>query len=359
MSTNRRTFLKAGIAGVTGALAAPAVARAGETKELRMVTSWPKNLPGPGVSAERLARDIETLSGGTLKVRVYAAGELVAPLAVFDAVQNGTAEMAHTASLFWGGKMPAAALFTAGPYGLTPLEHRAWLEQGGGQQLWDELYGRFGIKPLMCGNTGPSMGGWFRKPVKSLDDLKGLKMRMPGLGGEILRRLGGTPVSLPPGEILTALQSGAIDATEFLGPFSDMALGFYKVAKVYHYPAFHEPNGAGELLVSRKVWDGLTADQRRAIEVACSAEAARTLAEHTWRNAEALKVLKEKHGVHVTAYPADVLAAARKAADEVLAELAAKDEMSGKIVKSWLAAREHLSPWNDVALRAFLDARVG
>ena len=359
MSTTRRTFLKAGMAGMAGGLTAPAIARAGQMKELRMVTSWPKNLPGPGVSAERLAKDIETLSGGTLKVKVYAAGELVAPLAVFDAVENGTADMAHTASLFWGGKMPAAALFTAGPYGLTPLEHRAWLEQGGGQQLWDELYGQFGIKPLMCGNTGPSMGGWFRKPIKSLDDLKGLKMRMPGLGGEILRRLGGTPVSLPPGEILTALQSGAIDATEFLGPFSDMGLGFYKVAKVYHYPAFHEPNGAGELLVSRKVWDALNNEQRRAIEVACSAEAARTLAEHTWRNAKALKVLKEKHGVRVTAYPADVLAAARKIADEVLADLAAKDALSGKIVTSWLAARDHLAPWNDVALRAFLNARLG
>ncbi len=359
MSTTRRTFLKAGMAGMAGGLTAPAIARAGQMKELRMVTSWPKNLPGPGVSAERLAKDIETLSGGTLKVKVYAAGELVAPLAVFDAVENGTADMAHTASLFWGGKMPAAALFTAGPYGLTPLEHRAWLEQGGGQQLWDELYGQFGIKPLMCGNTGPSMGGWFRKPIKSLDDLKGLKMRMPGLGGEILRRLGGTPVSLPPGEILTALQSGAIDATEFLGPFSDMGLGFYKVAKVYHYPAFHEPNGAGELLVSRKVWDALNNEQRRAIEVACSAEAARTLAEHTWRNAEALKALKEKHGVRVMAYPADVLAAARKIADDVLADLAAKDALSGKIVTSWLAARDHLAPWNDVALRAFLNARLG
>ncbi len=359
MNTNRRTFLKAGMAGMAGGLTAPAIARAGQMKELRMVTSWPKNLPGPGVSAERLAKDIETLSGGTLKVKIYAAGELVGALAVFDAVENGTADMAHTASLFWGGKMPAAALFTAGPYGLTPLEHRAWLAHGGGQQLWDELYGQFGIKPLMCGNTGPSMGGWFRKPIKSLDDLKGLKMRMPGLGGEILRRLGGTPVSLPPGEILTALQSGAIDATEFLGPFSDMAMGFYKVAKVYHYPAFHEPNGAGELLIARKVWDALNNEQRRAIEVACSAEAARSLAEHTWRNAEALKLLKEKHGVQVTAYPADVLAAARKAADEVLADLAAKDPLSGKIAQSWLAAREHLAPWNDVALRAFLDARVG
>ncbi len=358
---SRRALLKGAAAApvaATATLAAPHVARAEkQVRELKMVTSWPKNLPGPGVSAEILARDITRLSGGRLKVKVHAAGELVGGLAVFDAVQNGTAELAHTASLFWGGKMPAAALFTAGPFGLTPLEHRAWLENGDGQKLWDALYADFGIKPLMCGNTGPSMGGWFRNPVKSLDDLKGLKMRMPGLGGAILSRLGGTPVSMPPGEIQPALQSGAIDATEFLGPFSDMALGFYKVVKNYHYPAWHEPNGAGELLVSKKVWDALSDDEKRAIEVACSAEAARSLAEHTWRNAEALRTLKQKHGVNVLPWPADVVSAARKAADEVLAELAGKDAMSGKVVRSWLAARDHLAPWNDVALRAFFDAR--
>ena len=358
MTSDRRTFLKAGAAGLAGALAAPRVARADKAPlELKMVTSWPKNLPGPGVSAERLARDLARLSGGRLRVRVFAAGELVAPLAVFDAVQNGTADMAHTASLFWSGKMPAAALFTAGPFGLTPVEHRAWLEQGGGQALWDALYADFGIKPLACENMGPSMGGWFRKPVKSLDDLKGLKMRMPGLGGEILRRLGGTPVSLPPGEIAQALMSGAIDATEFLGPFSDMALGFYKVAKVYHHPGFHEPNGTGELLVSRKLWDGLDDELRRVIEVACSAEEARTLAEVGWRNAQALRTLKREHGVRVLPYPRDVLAAARKVADEVLAELAAKDALSGRIVASWLAARERLDPWAEVSLQSFLSAR--
>ena len=359
MRSDRRAFLKAVAAGATTAgLAAPHVVRAGtEVMELRMVTSWPKHLPGPGVSAERLARDMGTLSGGRLRVKVLAAGELVGALAVFDAVQGGTAEMAHTASLFWSGKMPAAPLFTAGPFGLTPLEHRAWLEQGGGQQLWDELYGSFGIKPFMCGNTGPSMGGWFRRPIRSLDDLKGLKMRMPGLGGEILRRLGGTPVSLPPGDIQQALMSGAIDATEFLGPFSDMALGFYKVVKVYHYPGFHEPNGAGELLIARKVWEKMNEELRRVIAVACSAEAARSLAEHTWRNARALKVLKEKHGVQVLPYPADVLRAARKVADEVLADLAARDAMSAKIVHSWLAARDHLAAWSDVSLQSFLAAR--
>ncbi len=357
-TTTRRQLLKAAGIATTATLAAPHVARAeARALEVKMVTSWPKNLPGPGVSAERLAKDITVLSGGRLKVKVYAAGELVGGLAVFDAVQNGTAEMAHTASLFWGGKMPVAALFTAGPFGLTPLEHRSWLENGGGQALWEELYAPFGIKPLMCGNTGPSMGGWFKRPIRSLDDMKGLKMRMPGLGGAILEKLGGTPVSMPPGEILTALQAGTIDATEFLGPFSDMALGFYKVAKVYHYPAYHEPNGAGELLISRKLWERLDADTRRAVEEACSAEAARSLAEHTWRNAEALRILQQKHGVQVLPYPQDVIAAARKAADEVLADLAAKDALSGRIVKSWLAARDHLAPWNDVSLRAFFAAR--
>lgn len=362
MRSNRRAFLKGTAAGVAaagvGALAAPQVARAErKVMELKMVTSWPKNLPGPGVSAERLARDMATLSGGRLRVKVLAAGELVGALAVFDAVQSGTADMAHTASLFWSGKMPAAPLFTAGPFGLTPLEHRAWLEQGGGQQLWDELYGQFGIKPFMCGNTGPSMGGWFRKPIRSLDDLKGLKIRMPGLGGEILRRLGATPVSLPPGEIQQALMSGAIDASEFLGPFSDMALGFYKVVKVYHYPGFHEPNGAGELLIARRVWEKMDEELRRVIVVACSAEAARSLAEHTWRNAQALKMLQEKHGVRVLPYPKDVLRAARKVADEVLAELAARDAMSARIVHSWLVARGHLAAWSDISLRSFLAAR--
>ncbi len=358
MKATRRGFLAAAAAMAgTGLTSAPAIATAPK-RELRMVTSWPKNMPGPGVSAERLAEEIGRLSGGRLKIRVHAAGELVPPLAVFDAVQNGTAEMAHTASLFWSGKMPAAALFTAAPYGLSPVEHQAWLENGGGQALWEELYAPFGIRPLLAGNTGPSMGGWFRRPIRSLDDFRGLKMRMPGLGGEIIRRMGATPVTLPPGEILPALQAGTIDATEFLGPFGDMALGFYKVVKTYHYPAFHEPNGAGELLVSRKLWENLEPDLKLAIEVACRSEAARTLAEHSWRNGTALDVLRAKHGVQVIPYPADVLAMAKRIADEVMAELADRDAITRRIVESMLAARRHLSDWSDMSTRAFLQARI-
>ncbi len=336
---------------------APAVHTAPHVR-LRMVTSWPKNMPGPGQAAERLARTLKTLTNGRLEIRVHAAGELVAPLAVFDAVQGGTAEMAHTASLFWAGKMPAAPLFTAGPFGLLPHEHRAWLEQGGGQALWERLYADFGIQPLLVGNTGPSMGGWFRRPVRSLADLKGLKMRMPGLGGRILERLGGTPVTLAPGDILPALQSGAIDATEFLGPFSDMAMGFYKVAKVYHYPAFHEPNGAGELLVSARVWRRLDDELKSAVRQVCAAEAARTLAEHDWRNATALERLKKEHGVQVRPWPAEVLAAARRASREVYAELAARDAETRAVVESFLAARDHLNAWAGTSRHAFLGARL-
>ena len=354
--TDRRKFLAA--AGVLAATALPAPAIATEKRHrVRMVTSWPKNMPGPGISAELLAAHVRTLSGGRLEVKVHAVGELVSALGVFDAVAGGAVEMAHTASLFWGGKLPAAPLFTAGPFGLPPVEHAAWLDNGGGQTLWEELYAPFGVMPMMAGNTGPSMGGWFRKAVLTTEDFKGVKMRMPGLGGEIIRRLGATPVTLPPGEILPALLSGTIDAAEFLGPFSDMAMGFHKVAKVYHYPAFHEPNGAGELIVSKAFWNSLDDDLKKVIRIAARSEAQRTFAEHTWRNARALRQLQKDHGVQVLPYPHALLAQARQVADEVLANLAAKDSMSRRIVESWQAARSHLAQWSDISQRAFLAAR--
>ncbi|MEZ5840719.1 MAG: TRAP transporter substrate-binding protein [Hyphomicrobiales bacterium] len=218
---------------------------------------------------------------------------------MFDAVATGTAEIAHTASFFWQGKVPAAAFFTAVPFGLTPLEHMAWIEAGGGQQIWDDLYRPFGVKPFMAGNTGFQMGGWYRKEINGLDDIKGLKIRMPGLGGEVLRRLGATPVSLPPGEILPALQSGVVDATEFLGPFSDIAMGFYKVAPFYYWPGFHEPNGTGEAVVSLKALEALPDDLKAIVATATSVESATSLAEAEWENGAALARLIDEHGVEL------------------------------------------------------------
>ncbi|MGE0845781.1 MAG: TRAP transporter substrate-binding protein, partial [Flavobacteriaceae bacterium] len=310
--TTRRTFIAAGAGGLAAGLAAPALAQ--QTHEWRMVTSWPKNLPGPGVTAERLARRIGEASGGRLRITVHAAGELVPPLEVFDAVATGTAEMAHTASFFWQGKVRAATFFTAAPFGLTAGEHQAWIDHGGGQAIWDELYAPFGIKPFMGGNTGMQMGGWFRREISSAEDFRGLKMRMPGLGGEVIRKLGATPVSIPPGEIFSALQSGVIDATEFLGPWSDTAMGFHKVAPYYYAPGFHEPNGTGELLISLNRFNALPEDLKRIVEHAAAAENAFALAESEWQNAAARKALVDEHGVKLRRFPDGLRAAARKAA---------------------------------------------
>ena len=225
----RRTFAVRGGTAAAATLAAPSLARA-QTKRWRMVTSWPKRLPGPGMSAERIAERIAALSGGRLQIAVSAAGEVVPAFEVLDAVGSGVAEMGHTAAFFWQGKQPAAVFYTTVPFGLTPNEHVAWVEAGGGQALWDELYRPFGVKPFMGGNTGVCMGGWFRRELNGADDVKGLKIRSLGLGGEVYRRLGATPQTTPPGEILTSLQSGVLDAAEFVGPGTDISLGLYRVA---------------------------------------------------------------------------------------------------------------------------------
>ena len=352
----RRSLVRGGAIGVAGALAAPSIARA-QSKRWRMVTSWPKRLPGPGMSAERVAERIRTLSNGRIDITVYAAGELVPAFGVLDAVGNGVAEIGHTASFYWQGKMPAAAFFTTVPFGLTPGEHVAWVEAGGGQALWDELYAPFGVKPFMGGNTGVCMGGWFRRELKSLADLRGLKLRSLGLGGEIYRRLGATPQTTPPAEILTSLQSGVLDAAEFVGPGTDIALGLYRVAPFYYYPGFNKPNGTGECIVSLKEWNALDAELKAIVAHACAAEANYALAEMERLNAEALKTLTGEHNVKLVAFPGDLVAAARKEADGVLREVAARDAISGKVHGSYVAFRERTAPWSRVSIEAVLRAR--
>ena len=209
------------------------------------------------MSAERVAERIGALSGGRLQMTVSAAGEVVPAFEVLDAVGGGVADMGHTAAFYWQGKQPATNFFTTVPFGLIPNEHVAWIDAGGGQALWDELYAPFGVKPFMGGNTGVCMGGWFRHEINSADDVKGLKIRSLGLGGEVYRRLGATPQTTSPGEMLVSLQSGLIDAVEFVGPGTDIALGLYRVANFYYAPGFNKPNGTGECIVSLKAWHGL------------------------------------------------------------------------------------------------------
>ncbi len=338
-------------------LARPAIA-AGAV-EWRMVTSWPRNLPGPGVTAQRLADRIAAMSGGRLTVKLFAAGELTPALEVFDAVSAGTADAAHTASFYWQGRIPAAAFYTTVPFGLTPDEHRAWLTEGGGQGLWDEVYAPFGLKPFVGGNTGPSMGGWFKRRPEGLDTFRGLKIRVQGLGGEVFRRLGATPVSTPAGEILPALQSGVIDAVEFLGPSSDLALGLYRPAKFYVYPGFNKPNGGSEFLVSLKAWEALPDDLKAIVEHATAAEEARALAEIRRQNEGALAALTGEHGVTLAALPADVLAAARGHAADVLDELGAGDAAAARVLESYRGALERGARWSRVSVEAFLAAREG
>ncbi|MCX7295989.1 MAG: TRAP transporter substrate-binding protein [Hyphomicrobiales bacterium] len=354
--TTRRAFTRTAALAAAATLAAPAIATA-QTMKWRMVTSWPKRLPGPGLSAERVAERIRALSNGRLDIQVSAAGEVVPAFGVLEAVGNGVAEMGHTASFYWQGKMAAASFFTTVPFGLTPSEHTAWIEAGGGQALWDDLYRPFGVKPFMGGNTGVCMGGWFRRELKSLADVRGLKLRSLGLGGEVYRRLGATPQTTPPAEILTSLQSGVIDGAEFVGPGTDIALGLYRVAPFYYYPGFNKPNGTGECLVALKAWEALPADLKAIVAHACAAEANYALSEMERLNAQALAALIGDHGVKLVAFPDDVVAAARKEADAVLGELSARDAASAKVHASYADFRARVAQWSRVSIEAVLRAR--
>jgi TRAP-type mannitol/chloroaromatic compound transport system substrate-binding protein len=356
--SDRRALLRGGGLALLGAVAAPAVARA-QTLRWRMVTSWPKRLPGPGMSAERVAERISALSGGRLQITVQAAGEVVPAFEVLDAVGGSVAEMGHTAAFYWQGKQPAAAYYTTVPFGLTPMEHVAWVDAAGGQALWDELYAPFGVKPFMGGNTGVCMGGWFRRELKSLDDLKGLKVRSLGLGGEVYRRLGATPQTTPPGEILTSLQSGVLDGAEFVGPGTDIALGLYRVAPLYYGPGFNKPNGTGECLVNLKVWEGLAGDLKAIIAHACAAEASFALSEMERLNAQALAALTERNNVRLMSFSADIVGAARRQAADILAELARRSDIARRINDSYADFRSRTAAWSRVSIKAVLEARDG
>lgn len=352
----RRTFLAgAAAAPLAAAPAAPAIAAGRRT--WRMVTSWPRNSPGPGTTAADLADRITRMSEGRLTVELHAAGELVPGLEVFDAVSGGTVEMAHTASFFWANKVPASVFFTAVPFGLTPEAHDAWIRFGGGQELWDALYEPFGIRPLLAGNSGIQMGGWYRREVEGLDDLKGLKLRMPGLGGAIMQRLGAVPVMAAPGEIFTALMSGTVDGAEYLGPWGDRGLGLHRAAPYYYGPGFHEPNGTAECLIGRAAFESLPDDLRAIVQAACAAVNDAGLAEAEWRNAAALRAL-QKEGVAFRRFPDAVLTAARRESRTVLDELGAGSPLAGRILHSYREAQALMLDWARVGHHAVVDAAL-
>jgi TRAP-type mannitol/chloroaromatic compound transport system substrate-binding protein len=355
---DRRRMLAGLAAGAAGAgtLASPAIAQG--KMEWRMVTAWPKGLPGLGTGAERLAQRITQMSDGKLSVRVFAAGELVPGSQTFEAVQNGTAEMAHDTPGFHLGKNRAFGYFFSVPFGMTYVEHVAWLDYGGGQAMWDELSANFGLKSFAVGNIDTPPFGWFKKEIKSVDDLKGVKMRMPGLGAEMIRKLGAVPTVMPPGDVFAALQSGALDATDFTGPANDMALGFPQVCKYYYWPGVHKQGAVQQMLVSKAKFDALPDSLKRVITVAAQAGHQDMLAEYNWLNANALATLKSKFGVESRKLPDEVLIALGKAAGEVLKDEREKlDAFGKKVWDSHFAARKTMIQLTDLSNRALANAR--
>lgn len=353
----RRTVLTAGLAATATAATLSKTAAAQTKYKWRMVTTWPKNFPGLGTGANRLAQYITEMSGGRLTVTVYGGGEIVPPFESFDAVSKGTAEMGHGAAYYWAGKSAASQFFAAVPFGLNAQETNGWIYHGGGQALWDDLYAQFNLKPFLAGNTGVQMGGWFNREINSLDDMQGLVMRMPGLGGKVLAAIGATPKSVPGGEIFTSLQSGAIDATEWVGPYNDLAFGFYKVAKFYYYPGWHEPGTALEAFVNKQAYDGLPKDLQQVVAVACQAANNDMLGEFTAKNGDALDVLINKHGVQLKKFPDEMINKLRTTSEEVVNSVAAADAESKKVYDGFSAFRKKVARWTTLSETNYSTAR--
>lgn len=361
---NRRDLLRAsGLAAVAASLAACSApdgknkAAAGPRLHWKMITSWPKDFPGLGTGAAVLGALISEASGGRLTVKVYGAGELVPAFEVFDAVSRGIAQMGHSAAYYWKGKAAAAPFFCAVPFGLNAQEMNAWLVAGGGLELWRELYAPFNLLPFPAGNTGVQMAGWFNREIRSVRDLAGLKIRIPGIGGEVMARLGATPVNLPGAEIFTAMQSGAIDATEWVGPYNDLAFGLHSVAKYYYYPGWQEPGPTLECMINKTAFDALPDDLQSLVGACCGAVNDAMLAEFTARNQDALDTLIREHGVDVRPLPPDVLGALRRASEQTLEAIAAADPMARRCYDSLRAFRAKAQAWHRISEEAFYQAR--
>jgi TRAP-type mannitol/chloroaromatic compound transport system substrate-binding protein len=365
---DRRKFVgAAGLAGAAGLLSAcgkqPGSQSAcegqstGDTFEWKMVTSWPRDFPGLGTAANYLAESITALSNGRLKVKVYGGNELVPAFEVFDAVQRGTAEMGHSAAYYWKGKAPAAQFFAGVPFGMSAQELHGWIYHGGGLELWQEVYRPHGLVPFLAGNSGPQMGGWFNKEINSISDLQGLKMRIPGFGGEVLKKAGGTPTSIPGAELFTALQTGTIDATEWVGPYNDLAFGLFRAAKYYYYPGWQETGSGIECMVNQQAWDSLPADLQAIVRIACQATVTDMLSEFTYNNGIALKKLLDDHAVQLRRFPGEVLDHLSRVTDELVQEMADKSELAGRIYQSYKDYMDIVKPWTAISDQTLLNLR--
>lgn len=320
----------------------------------KMVTTWPPGLPVLQEGAERFAQNIKEMSNGRLNVKVYAGGELIPALQTFDAVSQGTVEMGHGSAYYWAGKVPEAQFFSTVPFGMTARGMNAWLYDGGGLELWREIYKPFHVVPFPIGNTGVQMGGWFNKEINSLADIKGLKMRIPGLGGKVFAKAGGNPVLLAGSEVYTALERNILDATEWIGPFHDQRLGLYRAAKNYYYPGWHEPGTVLELTINQYAWDSLPTDLQAILANAAMAENVRMWSEMEQKNLSALQELKDRPGVQIHRFPDDVLSKLQTLTDETLAEEAANDPKFDRVYQAYQTFRKQNDAWSDISENAYL-----
>ncbi len=360
---DRRNFLKKAAAITAGVAAAGAVSSApvsaGNRIKWRMVTSWPPAFPILQTGAERFAKRVEEMSGGRLSIHVFAGGELVPPLGVFDAVSQGSVQCGHSSAYYWAGKCPAAQWFTTVPFGLDAQGMNTWLYYGGGLKLWEEVYSRFNLVPRPAGNTGVQMGGWFNRKIRTIDDFKGLKMRIPGLGGKVISKAGGVVVLLPGGEIYTSLERGVIDATEWVGPAHDMRMGFQRVAKYYYTPGWHEPGSTLELIINKKAYDSLPDDLKTIVDTAAAELNVQMLSEFEAENAKALVKLKADKNVQILTFPPEVMSKLREYAHETINEVAASDPVARKVNDAFQKFRKELSGWSRLSEKEYYDNIMG
>lgn len=355
----RRHFIAGGAAAAAAAATSfPAPAIAKGLMEWRMVTTWPKNFPGLGTGANLLADLITKGSDGRLTVKVFGAGEIVPAFESMDAVAAGTVEMGHGSPYYWKGKVAASQFLSSVPFGMDAQETNAWFQYGGGQELADEVYAQMGCRFFPSGNTGVQMGGWFNKEINVFDDWKGLKMRIPGLGGEVVKAAGGNVVNLPGGDVPTALQSGAVDAAEWVGPYNDLAFGLYKSAEYYYYPGWHEPSTVLENFINIKAFEKLPGDLKALVEAANAAASQRVFGEFVTRNQSSLRILVDKHKVQLKVFSDEVLTGLGRLAGQVMNDIASSDPLSRKVMDSYLAFREEATTWSAISEQPFLNARL-
>lgn len=365
----RREFLKTGSAatlaggsvlllGCSGGAEQTSEAPAVHTRksyQWRMVTTWRPHFPVMGEGADFMAQWIDEMSEGRLKIQVYGGGELVPALETFEAVSQGVAEMGHGVAYYWAGKISAAQFFAAVPFGMNAQQMNSWLYCGGGIPLWEELYAPYNLVPMPAGNTGMQMGGWFNREINSVNDLKGLRMRIPGLGANVIAKAGGSPILSAGDEIYTNLDRGVIDATEWVGPYHDYLMGFHRIAKYYYYPGWHEPGPVLELIVNKGQWDALPKDLQMIIRTAAARANLWMLSEFESKNNEYLQKIIADPKVSVRKFSDEVLRALKKYSAEVIAEMTAIDPWSKRVYESFDVFHKKVAGWAEVSEKVYYE----